>query len=79
MDTRSELKTFIAVMIAGFGLLLIGQLLVRNYMGWFDKPWDIFIFFPPYYIWFRYGAEYFTELILGHNESRDNRKNKKNV
>lgn len=79
MDTRSELRTYIAVMMAGFGLLLIGQLLVQDYMGWYDKPWDIFIFIPLYYLWVRYGVERVGTYVIGKINNRIERKNKKNV
>jgi hypothetical protein len=69
MDARSQIKTYIAILIAGFGLLGIGQMiLMKNYP-------DIFIFIsilfvPLYTIWLAKGANFVTQKVLQSNNNK---------
>jgi nicotinamide riboside transporter PnuC len=68
MDTRSQIKTFIAILIAGMGMLGLLQI-------WFMSTYiDIaivftIIFVPIYAVWLSVGAKFVTNKIIEANKN----------
>ena len=65
MDARSKIRTYIAVLIAGCGLLLIGQFFLADYMNWQETAWDVLVVIPLQFLWIMFGAQYVTKKIIG--------------
>ena len=64
MDARSQMRAFVAILLSGMGILLALQLLLNDYMDWYSKPWDIFIFLPIQYLWIRFGAPWVADRLI---------------
>lgn len=64
MDTRSQIRTYIAVFIVGFGLIILFQIWLNLHFNWFNTFWDVLICIPLYFLWISYGASYISKKII---------------
>lgn len=68
MDTRSQIKTFIAILIAGMGMLGLLQIWLMHIYLDIAITFSV-IFVPIYALWLSVGAKFVTNKIIEANKN----------
>lgn len=74
MDTRSEIKMFIAIAIGGIAILIMLHVFVNLRYELTYQIWDVPVLIILGFLWLRYGAAYITDLVLKGVKKKDERR-----